>query len=389
MRILMTSESFLPQMGGGEMHVWYLCDRLVKAGHDLTLVTNEPDGPLPSGARPISYKVIRILWGKKNFFHLFKTLWKLAGESDVLHAHFSYRLAALLGIIGLVRHKPVAITLHGRGTLDEPGVQFPYKQVHALYRWFSLNLATVIIATSEDMAAAARPHLCNHEKMLNIFNGVDISLFHPNIPLAQVLADRYKGKKVVVTVRRLVPKTGIHYLVEAMPELIKLVPNVIFIMVGTGRMEDYIRKRIRELKLSDYIKMVGEVDNDKVPQYMQLADVVVFPSTAESSSIACAEAMALGKAVVASRVGGLIELIGKKEERGRLVTLVPWESSDYNAPIRLAADRYTALARIIADSLIEGDTERKNKALLYAQTELDWSVIAKKTVAVYEQSRHH
>src|SRR3972149_3054165 len=288
MRILMTSESFLPQMGGGEMHVWYLCDRLVKAGHDLTLVTNEPDGPLPSGARPISYKVIRILWGKKNFFHLFKTLWKLAGESDVLHAHFSYRLAALLGIIGLVRHKPVAITLHGRGTLDEPGVQFPYKQVHA---------------------------------------------------------DRYKGKKVVVTVRRLVPKTGIHYLVEAMPELIKLVPNVIFIMVGTGRMEDYIRKRIRELKLRVYIKMVGEVDNDKVPQYMQLADVVVFPSTAEPSSIACAEAMALGKAVVASRVGGLIELIGKKEERGRLVTLVPWESSDYNAPIRLAADRYTALAR--------------------------------------------
>ena len=194
---------------------------------------------------------------------------------------------------------------------------------------------------------------------------------------------------MVVTVRRLVPKTGIHYLVEAMPELIKLVPNVIFIMVGTGRMEDYIRKRIRELKLSDYIKMVGEVDNDKVPQYMQLADVVVFPSTAESSSIACAEAMALGKAVVASRVGGLIELIGKKEERGRLVTLVPWESSDYNAPIRLAADRYTALARIIADSLIEGDTERKNKALLYAQTELDWSVIAKKTVAVYEQFKHY
>ncbi|GEM_PF-545705 len=389
MKILMTSESFLPQMGGGEMHVWYLCDRLTKAGHNLTLVTNEPDGPLPSGTKPISYKVTRILWGKRTFFYLWKILWKLAGESDVLHAHFSYRLAALLGIIGVLRRKSVVVTLHGRGTLDEPGARFPYKQVHALYRFLSLNLANTIIATSEDMAVVARPHFYNHKKMLNIFNGVDISIFHPDIPISRSLRERYKGKKLVVTVRRLVPKTGIHYLVEAMPELIKLVPNVFFVMVGTGRMEVYIRSRIEELRLGDYIEMVGELDNDKVPQYMQIADVVAFPSTAESTSIACAEAMALGKAVVASRVGGLVELVGREEERGRLVTLVPWESSNYDAPIRLSPDRYTILAQAIAESLANGDSERKKNALHYAQTELDWTIIAAKTVVVYEHAINH
>ena len=306
-----------------------------------------------------------------------------------MHSHFSYRLAALMGIVGFLRRKPVVITLHGRGTLDEPGARFPYKQVHALYRLLSLNLATTIIATSEDMAVVARPHFYNHKKMLNIFNGVDISIFHPEIPISQSLKDRYKGKKLVVTVRRLVPKTGIHYLVEAMPELIKLVPNVFFVMVGTGRMEAYIRSRIEELRLSDYIEMVGELDNDKVPQYMQIADVVAFPSTAESTSIACAEAMALGKAVVASRVGGLVELVGKEEERGRLVTLVPWESSNYDAPIQLSPDQYTILAQAIAESLEKGDSERKKNALRYAQTELDWTIIAAKTVVVYEHAINH
>ena len=390
MRILMTSEQFLPQMGGGEMHVWYLGDQLVKAGHQLTLLTNEPSGPdetVPT--KPVSYRVIRLPWKKGNIFSLFKIMWRLSKTVDVIHAHFSYRLAAMAGIVGFFRRKPVVVTLHGRGTLNEPGAKFPYKQAHALYRFLSLNLATKIIATSEDMAVVARRYLFNKKKIVNIVNGVDTAIFNLGVEIPPYLTERYRGRKVILTVRRLVPKNGIHFLVEALPHIKKRIPEVVYLMVGAGRMEGYIKSRIKDLNLADHIEMLGEISNQEVVKYLKLAEVVVFPSTAESSSIACAEAMAMKKKVVASRVGGLIELLGKDNERGTLVKLVDWEGSNYDAPISLPVDRYEALAEAIVEDLSGGHEDKAEKAFRYAHDNLSWEVISHKTEEVYHQLLCH
>jgi len=390
MRILMMSEQFLPQMGGGEMHVWYLGDQLVKAGHQLTLLTNEPSGPdetVPT--KPVSYRVIRLPWKKGNIFSLFKIMWRLSKTVDVIHAHFSYRLAAMAGIVGFFRRKPVVVTLHGRGTLNEPGAKFPYKQAHALYRFLSLNLATTIIATSEDMAVVARQYLINKKKIVNILNGVDTLIFNLRVETPLHLTERYQGRKVILTVRRLVPKNGIHFLVETMPYIKKKVPEAVYLMVGAGRMEDYIKSRVKDLNLADDIEMLGEISNQEVVKYLKLAEVVVFPSTAESSSIACAEAMAMKKKVVASRVGGLIELLGKNNERGTLVKLVDWEGSNYDAPISLPADRYEALAEAIIEGLSGSNEDKAEKAFRYAHDNLSWEVISHKTEEVYHQLLCH
>lgn len=383
----MTSEQFLPQMGGGEMHVWYLCDRLVKSGNQLVLLTNEPAGPNQiSETKTISYEVVRIPWKKSNILGLLKNIWKLSKSVDVIHSHFSYRLAALAGIVGFFRQKPVVVTLHGRGTLNEPGAKFPYRQAHALYRLLSLNLATKIIATSEDMAVVARLYLFNKKKIVNIFNGVDTSIFNLGVETPPTLTERYKGKKIILTVRRLVPKNGIHFLVESLPYIKNKNPEAFYLMVGSGRMEDYIKSRVKELNLSDSIEMLGEISNSEVVKYLKLAEVVVFPSTAESSSIACAEAMSMKKKVVASRVGGLVELLGENNERGTLVKLVDWEGSNYDAPIALPTDRYEALAEAISDGLAGKNEERAEKAYLYAKNNLSWEVISKKTEGVYRES---
>lgn len=110
---------------------------------------------------------------------------------------------------------------------------------------------------------------------------------------------------------------------------------------------------------------------------------MVFPSTAESTSIACAEAMAIGTPVVASRVGGLVELLGKNEERGRLVTLVDHEGSNYDAPLTLPEDRLRALAHTVLEVLRTGEPERTRAAQEFAQGELDWNMITEKTLDVY------
>jgi 1,4-alpha-glucan branching enzyme len=174
-----------------------------------------------------------------------------------------------------------------------------------------------------------------------------------------------------------------------MPYIIKKVPNAHYLVVGDGYLRERMESRISELGISSNVSFLGMIENHRVFEYMCRADVIVFPSTAESSSIACAEAMGMGKLVVASCVGGLIELIGRDESRGRLVKLVPWEGSNYAAPDYLDEDRYRALAETIVSGLqesTENDIKREN-ALNYAQTELSWDAIFKKTILVYNKMR--
>ena len=189
-----------------------------------------------------------------------------------------------------------------------------------------------------------------------------------------------------MTVRRLVEKNGIHFLVEAMPYIIKQIPNIKYVIVGDGRMREFLQKRINDLGINNYIDLVGMIDNQMVPQYLKIADVVVFPSTAESSSLACAEAMAMGNAmVVASNVGGLVELLGKDQSRGKLVKLVDWQGSNYNAPLELFKDRYIDLANVIVNCIDQKDYNIINAAQKYAKTRLSWKVITKKIIEVYKQ----
>lgn len=382
MKILMTSETYLPRHGGAEIHVKNLISRLRENGHKVVLFTNEIDT-----GEEIDRSIIRLAWSKKSLIKILGILWEESTDVDLIHAHYSYRLAALSAIIGKVRRIPVIITLHGMGILNHPNTPFIYQMAHSAYRYISLKLSTHVISTSEDLAKVAYKYI-KKEKINVISNGFDENIFHKDIEVSKDLVSKYKGKKIILTVRRLVPKNGIHYLVEAMPYIIKKVPNAFFVMVGDGRMRDYIEKRIRELHLDKHIEVLGEVPNETVPQYLKVADTVVFPSTAESSSIACAEAMATGTFVVASRVGGLIELLGEKGERGSLVSLVPWEKSNYDAPLALDTLRYQALAEAVVEGLC-GDTSGKvEAALVYSHTHLSWKVVAEKTLNVYKTFTH-
>lgn len=378
----MTSETFLPQMGGAEIHLKNLQHFLTQNGHRVTLLTNQADaGTVQKDLAGLT--IIAIPWSRKNLITIIRSLWNSAGEADIIHAHYSYRLAAFAGIVGLLRRVPVIVTLHGLGTLNEAGAQFPYKQVHALYRFVSLQLATRIISTSEDLAVVARRYVTG-KKIIVIPNGYDNELFNPEHTVPESLKAQFVGHRVILTVRRLVPKNGIHYLIEAMPFILAKYSDAQCFCIGDGRMRSYIESRIDALDLRKSVILAGAMDNSLVPDYLALADVVVFPSTAESASIACAEAMGSGAPVVASRVGGLIELLGNDSSRGRLVTLVDWTESNYDAPMTLPIERYRALADAICEALEQGPNDTHTAAgILYAQQELAWPVVVKKTEAQY------
>ncbi len=114
---------------------------------------------------------------------------------------------------------------------------------------------------------------------------------------------------VAMTVRRLVPKNGVQYAVRAVPLCLKAIPGFLLVVVGRGPLQRELERLAAELGVRDRVRFVGAVDNKEVKYYMRAADLGVFPSLAEATSIAALEFMAAGTPVAASRVGGLPEIV--------------------------------------------------------------------------------
>lgn len=369
----------MPGIGGAEIHMENLIRELLKAGNRVVFLTHQ-DGV---GALDDKIEIERIGRAKKFLPQIWRYLWRQSRDAEVLHAHYCHRLGFLMSLIGRLRHKPVIITLHGYGILDHPGHNFRQKLTHSFWRFWSLKLCARIISTSQDLADRAYRYV-PREKVIIIPSGYNPEIFNNEVRTSPGIEEKYRGKKVILTVRRLVPKTGIQYLVEALPQIIKEEPEAYFMAIGSGGMRPEIEKRVRELGLEKSVEFSGTVANERVPQYLAAAAVVVFPSTAESSSLACAESMAMGKKIVASRVGGLIELLGRNQERGRLVDLVSWRSSSYSAPERLPAESYRVLAAAVIESLRDDSADRQLAARKFAEENLAWPTIVKKTLDVYQ-----
>jgi glycosyltransferase involved in cell wall biosynthesis len=375
----MTSETYAPRIGGAEIHIQNVISHLNRRGFSVCLITNEPSN-VPDHQDSLSH-VIRIPWKKKNVIKILSELWTRSKDVDVIHAHYAHRLAALAGIVGFIRRKPVVVILHGMGILNPASKKIKVRLYHSLYRKLSLIFASKVISTSQDLADFAYRYT-SKTKVLVIPNGFDSSVF--NISNNSEI-DR-ASKKIVLTVRRLVPKNGIQFLVEAMPKILESRKDVVFFIVGDGPLESFLKQRVDELGVAKNVSFEGFKSSPEVAMHLREASVVVFPSTAESASLACAEAMAMKKKIVASKVGGLIELLGSSEERGILVKLVDWEHSNYNAPLTLPSEAISRLAEAVLFSLSVNELNdiRAERGYEYAIKVLSWESIIDRTIDVYK-----
>ena len=378
MKILMTSDTYLPRLGGGEHHVHYLLRELRKLGEEVTFLTTEQG----SDEHDRELVVNRVSYrGVHSLFPIFRRLWRLSREADLIHSHYSYRLAWIASIVALLRRKPFVLTQHGLGLLPQAGARFPYTLLFVLWRRGSMKRAQFIISTSEDLSIEIRA-LGFGEKIIPIPNGYDPELFQALPPPS--------GPPVLLTVRRLVPKTGVQYLLQVLPALLRRHPDLTCIIVGEGRMRKTLEDLAENLHISDIVTFTGALPQNELPDYYEQAHIVVLPSTAESTSLTCIEAMASARPIVASRVGGLVELLGDEEERGFLIALTDDdnEHSTYDAPMTLSVTRTEMLEDEISYVLShrEEALEKARSAASYAKEHFPWRRIARETIyEVYKE----
>jgi glycosyltransferase involved in cell wall biosynthesis len=143
-------------------------------------------------------------------------------------------------------------------------------------------------------------------------NFVDTEVFAPgSIPAAPLLPARF----VILCPRRLVPKNGVDVAVRALP----LLPEeCTLVLVGDGPEREALLSLAVQLGVAHRVMAMGAVPNETMPQLYRSVQAVVLPSVAsqgviEATSIACLEAMSAARAVVASDLGGLAELLADGE----------------------------------------------------------------------------
>jgi len=155
-----------------------------------------------------------------------------------------------------------------------------------------------------------------------------VHVVYPGVDTRRYLSTRNDGARkefglpdapTLLTVARLVERKGIKNLVQAMPRILTTMPTVMLVIVGDGPERDRLKEEVRRLGLSGNVIFVGKVAEDKLLRLYEISDVFVLPAIVDSDGnteglgVVLLEAMSTQKPVVASRVGGIPEVVVHKQ----------------------------------------------------------------------------
>ena len=154
-----------------------------------------------------------------------------------------------------------------------------------------------------------------------VANGVDPSLFYPG-PRPDALVRRFglKGKKVILTLARLVERKGHDQVIEALPEVLKVVAEAVYLIVGRGGYRERLEQIAVRCGVRDRVIFAGYVPDAERADFYNLSDVVAMPcreladqGNVEGFGIVFLEAGACGKPVIGGRSGGVEDAIVEGE----------------------------------------------------------------------------
>ena len=294
------------------------------------------------------------------------------GGFDLVHVHWVVPNGPIGARVSSRSGLPLVVSLHG----SDVAVSERSRAIGRATRW-SLRRCAAVTAPSGDLLERAR-HLGASGLLERVPYGADAKAFEVATGTADALRRRlgHDGESIVVAgVGRLIPVKGFVYLVEAHAAAVASVPELRLVLVGDGDGRRELEERARALGVSDTVVLTGAVAPSEVPAYMAAADIVSVPSVRHGGYVdglpnVALEAMAAGKPVVGSRVGGIPELV-RDGENG---LLVPEKD-----PAALA-DALVMLARDPALRARLGASGREE-----IRTERSWDAVGRRFVEIYER----
>ncbi|MEM2788654.1 MAG: glycosyltransferase [Candidatus Bathyarchaeia archaeon] len=400
MRVIKVREFTYPTyVGGIETCLHQLTTALAELGAKVTLLTCSEKG-LPKHERKGNLEVRRIellgligtltsrlkshgtLYGivARALFlltlpiHLIKAVKETGAE--IMHVHCLCALSALpASITKLLARKPLIITMHGTflghySKAAKPPLSWIIPAAEKAY--LRLKLYDKILVEDKYTYRTLRNIGIPKEKIQALpYPGIDTRKFKEAQPIKELSG---LDKPIILHHGRLVQKRGIKTLIEAMPKIIEEAPKAKLIIAGEGPEKQRLKRLAEALGVASHVAFLGLVPYEQIPSLIKSSTVVVIPSLIEGHSTSIIEAMASAKPVIATRVGGITEII-KDGETGILVD--PENPNQIaNAVIKVLKNRN--LAKTIAEKAAEKAEEYDVRRLAERELNMYMSLINKK-----------
>lgn len=319
MNILVFSSSFPPVNGGIELFVYHICKQLSIGKHHVRVVTRIADGdtvfdqlqkfeihrcsypPILSSLVTFG-KIMSLCLRQKPNLLLFGHF----GSTHLIGGIFAKKLLNIPYVI-LIHGSDINAYMHGFTWID---------------RFFSkivLNNACRIIVNSAATKEIVSGNGYPSDKIDIVNPGADTKIFVPRNDNNKIKQELNIGdKKILLSVGRLVKRKGHAQVIKALPLVIKEIPDVIFVIIGKGPEEPYLKMLVHDMKLDEHVIFAGCVDEKIKLTYYQACDIFIMPSFEikkgdmndyEGFGIVYVEAHACGKPVIAGKTGGIEDAV--------------------------------------------------------------------------------
>lgn len=276
----------------------------------VCFLSGEPDGQ--NRLEEIASKVIylRRRGSLLRWFNL-PLIWRLQRiieREQIQVVNCQQHRATPLGVLAslLARPRPVVIsTLHGLGTAKTWQRKFLNRLLHAfIFRIVGISdgVANDIVCTNWGLRS---------EKVVTIYNGLSLEPYLEPLDREREREDILPGMGEQFwfgTAGRLSPVKNHFSLLRAFAEVFKALPDGILVIAGQGELEAALKAEARRLEIADRVFFLGF--RHDIPRLLRSLDVFLLPSLREGFGLALLEAMASGRPVIASQVGGIPEVIG-------------------------------------------------------------------------------
>ena len=295
------------------------------------------------------------------------------GKVHVLHAHDWLVAHAAIALKHAYRI-PLVATIHateyGRHQGNLPGPM--QKIIHQIEWWLTFESVRTICCSNYMRDEVVRIFELPEDKVTVIPNGIEYQMFEVD-PDRERIRRQFiaPDSRMVFFVGRLVYEKGVQTVIEAMPMVLEEIPDLRFLVAGTGPHARALQAMIEELGLGHKIKMLGFVEADILAKFYKCADLTVVPSLYEPFGMVVLEAMVAGSPVIVADTGGLKEIV-VHEETG--LCFKPGN------PESLAQ----AMIRVLKDP--ELAQRLTSDARRFIGEKYNWDRIARHTLEVYERS---
>src|SRR3989338_708904 len=308
MKVALLIDTWFPFIGGGQINAWEISKRIANEKIKINIITRNCG---EDNLEKVPYLEIYKLGSEtrpdsiiSKFYFLFNLFFfVLKRDYDLIHVH-PFLPAPVAKLLSVLKNVPIILTVHGT-RLFEPKKKTPSRLLEK-YILTGIRYDTQISVTR---AFLKIPNV--NKNILVIPNGIDVQKF------TKVKVAKF-SKQTILWIGRFDPVKRVEDLILATKIITEKVKDLQLILAGYGYQQEKLKKIVKDLNLTN-VQFVGFKTEEELITLYKKSHVFVLPSSSEGQPLTILEAQAASLPVVATKVGGIPEIV-KNAENGLLVT---------------------------------------------------------------------